>query len=186
MNLRLVDDNKSLSLGGEIARGGEGAIYAVPAHASSLAKIYLKEPSAEKAAKVTLMRSLVASGLTKIAAWPTELIAKNGKLCGFLMPRIAASADVHKLYSPKSRSASFPEADLRFLIHVAANISRAFGTIHDAGHVIGDINHSHVLVGTDGRVALIDADSFQITANGHTYTCDVGSPPYSATLVIQP
>jgi DNA-binding helix-hairpin-helix protein with protein kinase domain len=179
MNLRLVDNGESLSLGGEIARGGEGVIYSVSANASSLAKIYLKEPSAEKIAKVTLMRSLVAPDLTKISAWPTELIAKNGKLCGFLMPRIAASADVHKLYSPKSRSTSFPEADLRFLIHVAANISRAFGTIHAASHVIGDINHGHVLVGTDGRVALIDADSFQITANGYTYTCDVGSPLFT-------
>ncbi len=87
--------------------------------------------------------------------------------------------DIHHLYSPKSRRAEFAAADWRFLIRVAANLSRAVATIHAARGVIADINHSGVLVGQDARVRLIDCDSFQIVDAGKTYLCDVGVPTFT-------
>src|ERR1700743_11208 len=152
-----------VALGSEIARGGEGVIYEVRG-SPLVAKVYLKEPDAEKVAKITAMTAVASEPLMKIAAWPIDLLVDDhGKMRGFLMSRVGSRADAHELYSPKSRTHVFPQADFRFLVHVAANAARAFGTVHHAGHVIGDINHGHMLVGQDGRVVLIDVGSFQVS-----------------------
>ncbi|MBK1655942.1 topoisomerase DNA-binding C4 zinc finger domain-containing protein [Allochromatium vinosum] len=51
--------------------------------------------------------------------------------------------------------------------------------VHQTGCVIGDLNHSGVLVAQDATVALIDADSFQFTLNGKYYPCVVGVPDFT-------
>jgi len=118
--------------------------------------------------------------ILKIAAWPTDLIVDaKGKPLGFVMPRVIARRDIHELYSPKSRADTFPEADFRFLVHVACNVARAFAVVHGQNHVLGDVNHGNVLVGPDGTVILIDCDSFQIARGAHVFTCDVGVPLFT-------
>jgi len=96
------------------------------------------------------------------------------------MPRVIARRDIHELYSPKSRSEAFPDADFRFLTHVGANIARAFAVVHEQGHVLGDVNHGNLLVGPDATVMLIDCDSFQIGQGAQVYCCDVGVPLFTA------
>ncbi len=123
--------------------------------------------------------------LIKVAAWPMELLTVRPSdgpsgAVGFVMPRVASPDQLHEIYTPKSRAQAFPDADLRFIIHVAANVVRAFGTVHSAGHVIGDVNHGHLLVNPDGRVTLIDCDSFQITSGSRKFTCDVEVPLFTA------
>ena len=86
---------------------------------------------------------------------------------------------MHELYSPKSRKLHYPKADYRFLIRAALNVARAVGKVHQTGCVIGDFNHSGVLVARDATVALIDADSFQFTTNGRSYPCVVGVPDFT-------
>ena len=62
-----------------------------------------------------------------------------------------------------------------FLIHAAANLARAFSAVHDHGHVIGDVNQSNIRVASEtAMVSLIDCDSFQISANGKVFPCEVG------------
>jgi DNA-binding helix-hairpin-helix protein with protein kinase domain len=95
------------------------------------------------------------------------------------MPRVSAKQDIHELYSPKSRSEAFPDADFRFVVGVAANVARAFGTLHREGHVVGDVNHGNVLVGPDGTVMLIDCDSFQVRDGPEVFCCDVGVPLFT-------
>ena len=73
-----------------------------------------------------------------------------------------------ELYSPKLRLQTFPKADWRFLIHAATNTARAFSVIHEAGHVIGDVNHGNLLVAEDATVKFIDTDSFQISSRAST------------------
>ena len=97
-----------------------------------------------------------------------------------LMPRkVTGYRDIHQLYSPKSRRAAFPAADWRFLVRVAANVARAFATVHEQGDAIADVNHGGILVGEDARVRLIDCDSFQINAGVRVYPCDVGVPTFT-------
>ncbi len=53
------------------------------------------------------------------------------------------------------------------------------GQVHHSGCVVGDVNHSGILVSGDATVALIDADSFQLQTNGKTYPCLVGVPDFT-------
>jgi DNA-binding helix-hairpin-helix protein with protein kinase domain len=45
--------------------------------------------------------------------------------------------------------------------------------------VIGDINHSGILISRKATVALIDADSFQVLDGNQRYLCRVGVPEYT-------
>ena len=179
--LLLAKTRSPLRVGPEIARGGEGAVHTLPDATDKLLKLYLKPPDEAKRGKLQVMALGTSDTLTRVAAWPIELVTdRQGRTLGFVMPRAASATEAHELYTPKSRARTFPEADFRFLLHVAANIVRAFGTVHQAGYVIGDVNHGQVLVGHDGRVTLIDCDSFQVQANGQLFTCDVGVPLFTA------
>lgn len=170
-----------IRLGQEIGRGGEGVVFAIEGRSDSVAKIYSTKPDQRRIQKLSAMADAAGPALLRIAAWPTDLLAdSNGEVRGFVMPRITARRDIHELYSPKSRSEAFPEADFRFLVHVGANIARAFAVIHQHGLVLGDVNHGNLLVGPDGTVVLIDCDSFQIGTGSNVFTCDVGVPLFTA------
>jgi DNA-binding helix-hairpin-helix protein with protein kinase domain len=52
--------------------------------------------------------------------------------------------------------------------------------MHQAGHVVGDVNHGNLLIGQEGTAMFIDCDSFQITGKGGVYTCDVGVALFTA------
>ncbi len=177
----LVKRGNYVRLGNELGRGGEGNVFEIVGQSEQVAKIYNRPPDEQKIHKLRVMTDYATSSLLKIAAWPMDLLTdKNSAIRGFIMPRVNARRDIHELYSPKSRADSFPEADFRFLIHVGANIARAFAVVHEHGHVIGDVNHGNLLIAPNGTVILIDCDSFQINAGDHVYTCDVGVPLFTA------
>ena len=112
---------------------------------------------------------------TDLVAYPREVVSDRvGNFLGFLMQLVSGYRPIHELYSPKSRQRYFPKVDYRFIVHVALNVARAVGKVHQTGCVIGDLNHSGVLVAEDGRVSLIDADSFQFRLGQKTYPCVVG------------
>lgn len=180
LDLILAKTKAPLRVGPELTRGGEGAIHTLPDRSDRLLKLYLRPPSEEKLIKLRIMTSAANNALSNVAAWPIELVTdRQGRTRGFIMSRAASPTEAHELYTPKSRAQAFPEADFRFVLHVVANVVRAFGTVHQAGYVIGDVNHGQVLVGHDGKVTLIDCDSFQVQENGHLYTCDVGIPDFT-------
>ncbi|MGQ4806970.1 Protein kinase YegI [Candidatus Entotheonellaceae bacterium PAL068K] len=181
MQLTLTHAQTSIRLGQELGRGGEGAVFAVEGQKDRAAKIYTLPPDPRKAQKLVIMAKAASPALLKIAAWPIDLLSDNQRVVrGFLMPQVVTRRDIHELYSPKSRSEAFPEADFQFLVHVAANIARAFAVIHEQGHVLGDVNHGNLLVGADGTVMLIDCDSLQIGNSARVFTCDVGVPLFTA------
>jgi len=181
MQLTLIRARTSVRLGQELGRGGEGTVFAVEGHKDQVAKIYSTPPDHKKAQKLIVMAEAASPSLLKMAAWPIDLLSDSkGAVRGFIMPRLIARRDIHELYSPKSRSETFPEADFQFLVHVGANIARAFAAVHEQGHVVGDVNHGNLLVGPDGTVIFIDCDSFQIGNGAHVFTCDVGVPLFTA------
>jgi DNA-binding helix-hairpin-helix protein with protein kinase domain len=171
---------QSLRLGAKIGGGNEGNVFDVVGRPELAAKIYHKPLSAERAQKIAAMPTIVTPALQKMTAWPADLVVADARTpIGLLMPKAQGFKDIHKLYSPKSRKTEFPEADFRFLVHAAANISRAFATVHDANCVIGDVNHGGVTVAANATVKLIDCDSFQVSASGKTFLCEVGVPTFT-------
>ena len=160
-------------------------MFTVDGRKELVAKIYTSPLERSKAQKLVAMAGVAKPALLKIAAWPLDLLVDSKEAaCGFIMSRVNARGAIHQLYNPKSRAKAFPEADFRFLVHVAADVAWAFAVVHGQGHVVGDVNHANLLVGTDGTVKFIDCDSFQLrVGKGHdrpkVYTCDVGVPLYT-------
>jgi DNA-binding helix-hairpin-helix protein with protein kinase domain len=177
------EQGRRVSLGPELGRGGEAAVYSVEGQPELVAKIYHQPPSAEKTEKLLQMVKLQSERLLALSAWPvgTLFLAGRNSMAGFLMKNVSRYKDIHLLYNPKSRTREFPpRANWRFLIHTASNVARAFAAVHDCGHVIGDVNQSNVRVSPETAIVnLVDCDSFQISANGKIYPCEVGVPLYT-------
>ncbi len=174
--MRVVDARgRTVTLGAELARGGEGAVYDVVGQPGVVAKLYLEAPDRGKAEKIAAMVGMATERLTALAAWPTGTLHRlpgNG-VAGFLMPKLGGHRPVFQVYGPKLRLRQFPKADWRFLVHTAGNVSRAFAAMHAAGLVIGDVNHGNLFVAEDATVRFIDADSMQVAQGTRRWPCDV-------------
>jgi DNA-binding helix-hairpin-helix protein with protein kinase domain len=180
---RIVADLKGqeTGLGRCLGQGGEGAVFSVPSRPRSVAKIYARRPDEHASRKLGAMVQLGTDDLAAIAAWPQDLLhdPRTGDVVGFLMPRIDEHHEIHKLYGPADRKATFPDAGWAFLVRAARNLAEAFDAVHRHGHVIGDVNQGNVVVSRRATVRLIDCDSFQITHLGRTYPCRVGVPLFT-------
>jgi len=168
------------ALGKRIGKGGEGEVFALDGQPESAVKIYKEDLRSRREPKV---RAMVGNGLaatTRLVAFPSAIATDaRGGFLGFIMRLVSGYRPVHELYSPKSRKLHYPRADYRFLIRAALNVANAVGKVHQTGCVIGDFNHSGVLVSNDATVALIDADSFQFTLDGTSFPCVVGVPDFT-------
>jgi DNA-binding helix-hairpin-helix protein with protein kinase domain len=173
-------DRRPLKLDRRVGKGGEGTVYALADAPDTLVKFYTLADLTSREAKVNRM---IAAGLAKttpLIAFPVSIVRDaNGKFAGFTMKAVVEHQPLHELYSPGARKAAFPRADYRFLVRSAANICRAVASAHAADCVIGDINHSGILVSDKAIAALIDADSFQVRDGGVTHFCKVGVPEYT-------
>ena len=128
-------------LGRELGRGGEGTVFDIVDQPTLVAKRYYELPHAAKQRKLRLMAKHIDSPLREYAAWPeATLHDETGAVIGFTMQRIEGRLPIHMLYSPAQRRESFPQARFDFLVFVARNIAAAFATLHEHGHVLGDVN----------------------------------------------
>jgi DNA-binding helix-hairpin-helix protein with protein kinase domain len=178
MKTYVTGTGKTIEIGLELGKGGEGSAYEVPADHHWVAKLYNEhhQPDALKQAKLRYMAAMADQELLSYAAWPQETLHEtaHGPVVGFLMPKISGRVPIHMLYSPAHRRQEYPQAAWDFLLFAARNTAAAFDAIHQHGHVLGDVNQGNVLVGADSKVFLIDTDSFQINANGTIHLCKVG------------
>ncbi|GDH46006.1 protein kinase YegI [Escherichia coli] len=174
--------------GRELGKGGEGAVYDINEFVDSVAKIYHTPPPALKQDKLAFMAATADAQLLNYVAWPQATLhgGRGGKIIGFMMPKVSGKEPIHMIYSPAHRRQSYPHCAWDFLLYVARNIASSFATVHEHGHVVGDVNQNSFMVGRDSKVVLIDSDSFQINANGTLHLCEVGvshfTPPELQTL----
>lgn len=167
-------------LGKRIGKGGEGEVYAVAGKPDQAAKLYNTTLAGKREEKVRAMVTHALARSTDLVAFPSEIVTDaKGRFLGFLMRLVNGYRPLHELYSPKSRRIHFPNADYRFVVRAALNLASAVGKIHTTNCIIGDFNHSGVLVSKDATVALIDADSFQFSIPGKAYPCVVGVPDFT-------
>ena len=171
----VVVGGELFSLGEMIGKGGEGQVFALNGRSGAAVKLYNSRLRIDREEKVRAMVHGGFAAQTDLVAYPREVVSDRvGNFLGFLMQLVSGYRPIHELYSPKSRQRYFPKVDYRFIVHVALNVARAVGKVHQTGCEIGDLNHSGILVAEDGRVALIDADSFQFRLGQKTYPCVVG------------
>ncbi|MCQ4086430.1 hypothetical protein [Saccharibacillus sp. JS10] len=164
--------------GQELGRGGEGSVFAIEGHSDLVAKVYHKPLSKDKQSKIEAMVRLKTEQLLRFTVWPVDVLRDATRhVIGFVMPCLKGQ-EIHKLYGPKTRLTEFPQAGYSFLVHTAANLARAFAAVHEAGHVVGDINHSNFYVTDQATILMLDCDSFQIQSGSTRFGCDVGIPMY--------
>lgn len=168
-------------VGTRISEGAEGIVRTIVGQPHLVGKIYHSGGAIRRESKLQAMLRLRSDALLKVSAWPVDLLfdKPGGAIVGFLMKKAVAAQELHRL-TGKERQPLFPKARWPFLIHTAANVARAVTTVHESGHVIGDINESGILVAQDATVTLVDCDSFQIIqSNGNVLLCEVGKPEYT-------
>jgi DNA-binding helix-hairpin-helix protein with protein kinase domain len=174
--LHLFADNRPLRLGKRIGKGGEGEVFTLADSPNLAVKIY-SHPDLFREEKIAAMIAASLASKSSLVAFPLAMVRnQGGAFVGFSMRLVPAHKPLFELYSPGARKINFPKADFRFLVRTAANVARAVASVHDSGAVIGDINHSGILISEKATAALIDADSFQF---GSRHLCRVGVPEYT-------
>jgi TonB family protein len=173
-------DGSQVGLGERIGRGGEGEVYALANDNGHAVKIYSGSGGADRREKISAMVSAKLSERTPLAAFPIHTVQKrNGDFAGFIMRKISGHKPLFELYAPGARKNNFLHANYPFLVQTALNFANAVGAVHSTGCVIGDINHSGILIADNAIVSLIDADSFQVVEGPKRYLCRVGVPDYT-------
>jgi DNA-binding helix-hairpin-helix protein with protein kinase domain len=177
---RVVLNGRSVALGSQIGRGGEGNVYLLDGDPTTAIKIYTLRELGDRAQKVRAMISAGLANKEPLIAFPHgEVRDESGLFLGFAMRAVPGCKPVHEVFTPGSRKTHFPQADYRFLVRVASNLARAVACVHRCNCVIGDINQLGILVSSKAVVSLIDADSFQIRDQGTLLFCKVGFPDYT-------
>jgi DNA-binding helix-hairpin-helix protein with protein kinase domain len=179
-SLRVSVGGRPLELDRLIGKGGEGEVYQIAGNPTKAVKLYTTADRLSRESKISAMVQAELAKHSPLAAFPLAVVHRHdGTFAGFVMRLVGNHRPIHELYAPGSRKHHFPQADYRFLARAATNIAKAFASVHRAGCVVGDINHSGVLVSPTATAALIDADSFQFTVGGRQFLCSVGVPEYT-------
>lgn len=180
INMEIYVDGSRLELGKRIGKGGEGEVFLAQSQRQTAVKIYSPKLASSREDKVVAMVEGELWKESNLIAFPKGVVrSKKGEFLGFTMNVVEAHRPIHELYGVKSRKNHYPKADFRFLIRAAANTARAVGQVHQSPCVIGDLNHSGILVSDTATVALIDADSFQLEHNNRRFPCLVGVPDFT-------
>lgn len=174
-----TQDGRPVVLEGLLGKGGEGSVFGVVGDPGLAVKVYAAS-SADRDAKLRAMIATRQTTLDTFCTWPQAVITFPGGELGFSMPKLDGTwHSIDRLGSPRDRKQHFPAATWRFLVHTATNLARAFGAVHAAGHVVGDVNENNIRVKPSGLVRLIDCDGFQVSHGGRTYRCTVGVPTHT-------
>lgn len=180
--------NRQINILDEIGRGGEGAVFSISGISEYAAKIYYPDictDDLEKKLRIMVKNPPADDTRSQkpphiSITWPVDLVYKNGKFAGYIMPYIKKCPDLYKAFNPLLRSVYYPSFNWAYLHRTARNISAALNALHSKGYVIGDINQKNILVTDRAMVTFIDVDSLQVPCgNGQMYRCYVGVPDYT-------
>ena len=166
-----------------IGKGGEGSIYKINGMPNFVLKEFIdsKRTEGRERKLLTMIASPVSNKIMEHVTWPKDVVYKNGRFAGYVMPKINNNnKSLNVMYKPLKEN----EKD-EFLkkILIAWNFCVAINSVHNAGQVCGDLNPNNITVNPNkGRVTLVDTDSYHITEKNRNrvYRCEVGMPDYLA------
>ena len=185
--------NSPITLGSLIGHGGQGAVYNVSNRRDEAVKIYhqgrVNDDTRRKIGVMVRNRPQMLANTYFWIAWPKDIVytRQDGSMAGYLMPKIDRDefCDIGSYFNPARREGLLRERssgfDYRNLLEMARNLAATVEALHNGGYIIGDFNSQNVLANGDGRIALIDTDSFQVKdpASRKNYRCPVGTPEYT-------
>lgn len=186
-----VAGRKRYTLGQQLAAGGEGIVYEISGDSTHVAKIYKPNRFTSETERSTMERKLkamlamnipaIVDGLLRLA-WPQDILYENGKIVGFIMPRINTKYKIFDIYRTGKNSVrerEYSNYTWKYSVQFAYNMAWVVNYLHSHNIVIGDLNQNNIAVELHtGAVILIDCDSFDIRdpKTGEHFPCVVGLP----------
>jgi len=167
-----------------LAQGGEAAVYTVSRYPNVVVKLYhprvLQSRANNLRAKIEAMSSDPVLARFKQhpgLAWPRfSVFDENGQWRGYAM-RKASGVRMSVLAHAMAYRQHFPNLDRPTLVGYLLNLLSTIQKLHEAEVMVGDYNPANFLCDPHSTsVALIDCDSWQVTANGKTFYCPVAAP----------
>lgn len=177
----VTTSGRRLALAGILGKGGEGTIFNVEGDEDTAVKIYTDGNGQARFPKIRAMIGDRLHERTRFVAFPMEVVTANGNFAGFTMRKVARSTPLFQLCITSDRKSEFPDANFRFMVHVALNLAKAVSNVHVLGAVVGDLNESGALVSEkQGFVTLVDSDLIQYSSGGTTFRCIKGKAEYTS------
>src|SRR5262245_23815654 len=104
-----------IRVGARLGAGGEGSVHEVDGRPDTVAKIYHKPLTPERAQKIAAMASLSSPGLQRATACPSGIIMADGHTPhGLLCQELLAVRTSTNSTAPKAASQNFPLRTLDF------------------------------------------------------------------------
>ena len=166
-----------------IGKGGEGSIYKIDGMPNFVLKVFADSKRTQERERklLAMIASTVSNKIMKHVTWPKDVVYKNGRFAGYVMPKISNNKNLNIMYVPSKYNKD------KFIkkIKIAMNLCAAIHSVHNAGQVCGDFNPNNITVNPyNGMVTLVDTDSYHITERNvnrnRVYRCEVGMPEYLA------
>nr|WP_196807974.1 hypothetical protein [Mycobacterium sp. 141] len=192
-----LDIGVGVSLGGVVARAGEGTVYEVVGRPEWVVKLFHSDLGdlAAKVEKVAAMVGVSPPGAVQpdgfvVLTWPVHVVSDDAGVVGYVMSRVDTgnAVEIHSISNPSNRAEPLPTAPQwtrgvtwMHLVNIAANLCLAVEAVHRVNAVIGDFQERNILVADTTQVTLVDCDSMQFTdASGRQFLCGVGRPEFTA------
>lgn len=180
-----------------VGSGGEGTVYDISGRSDIVGKIYSDTIFKTDIDRQTMERKLKTmigmnirikvDGILRLA-WPLDILYKQGRMMGFVMPKIINKLniyDIQRCWRPNFAFCSstqetlkvYPRFTWKYSVQFAYNLAWVVNYVHCNRIVIGDLNLNNIYADTrTGAMVLIDCDSFDITDpnTGERFPCRVG------------
>lgn len=143
-----------------------------------MAKLYKdEEDAARHEPKLTTMLKWAGNKGIEFTAWPKELLydTTSNKFVGFLMDRISSNLVLSECYEINGKA----DYNWQERILIAYNLCFVVKGVHSIKQVCGDLNPRNICINLkEGKLYLLDADSFQIIDGDKIYRCTVAMQQY--------